>query len=213
MEEDAYGLKWEAEDDRSAKETPWEQEGAAFPVDLFRSWMEVMTRPGQFFRSLNPDIPLARPLIFYVTLVVLGSASSTLSWLAFPGDEAVRPYIWLIFFLSPFTALLSLLVNVGIIHLGVRIFVPNGRPIGVTARTLTYTMAPAVLAIVPWIGWLISGLWSLTLTVIGIKSTHQTSLGRACAAVLVPTLTFLVGLTILAFVIGIFLAIAIGSAA
>jgi len=212
MEEDAYGLKWGSEGGRNTERTPWEEQDGSFPVDLFRSWMQAMTQPGDFFRSLDPTISFVRPLIFYVVLFVLGSAASTVSWLAFPEDAALKPYIWLVFFLSPFSALLTLFLNIGVIHLGVRVFVPDARPVGVTARTLTYCMAPAVLVIIPWVGWIVSGLWSLALMVVGIQATHQTSFGRAGAAVIVPTIVFTITLTILAVLFGVILALAIGGA-
>lgn len=212
MPEETDRLEWEPGGGQQAERTPWERT-ASFPGDLFRSWMDVMTRPGEFFRMLDPEISFVRPLVFYLVLIVLGAGLSTVSWFAFPGDESLRPYVWLIFFLSPFSGLLALLVNTGMIHLGVRVFVRNAEPIHMTGRVLCYAAATSVLSIIPWIGWLVGAAWSLALMVIGVRCVHGTSLGRAGAAVLVPPLVIAVVLTMLFVMLGVFLALAIGAAA
>lgn len=223
MDEDAYGLNRTPEESDEPSRTPWERPDGSFPADLFRSWMQAMARPGEFFGSLDPDISLARPLIFYLVFSVFGSAASTLSWLAIFGDSyreafmvpglegfPVNAYLWMNFFFSPFLALITLLFHVGLVHVGVRIFVPGGQPIGVTTRTLCYVAAPWVLAIVPIIGWGVSSLWMVTLAIIGIQRTHRTTFGRAFAAVIVPAFVLTVVLTMIFVLLGVFLAMVIG---
>ena len=226
MGEDIHGLEWGSGGGGYRVRTPWEDAEVSFPADLFRSWMEVLTRPKEFFRSLDPEISFARPLIFYLLFSVFGSGASTLSWLAIfgdsykqlnigPGMEAfpLTAYMWMNFFFSPFTALIALLVYVGMVHGGVRIFVPDGKSIGVTARTLSYVTAPAVVAIVPVLGWAVAFFWTATLAVIGIQWTHRTSFGRAFAAVIVPPFILLSGLMMLFVLLGVFLALVVGGGA
>ncbi len=226
MVEDTHGLEWESRAALETNRTRWERVDVSFPADLFRSWMEVLTRPKEFFRSLDPEVSFARPLIFYLVFSVLGSAASTLSWLAMFGDSYDQlyasagmegfpfdAYMWMNFFFSPFTALISLLLHVGMIHVGVRVFVTDGKSIGVTARTLCYVTAPAVVAIVPILGWAVAFFWTATLAIIGIRWTHRTSFGRAFAAVIIPPLVLTVGLTMLFVLFGVFLARAIGGTA
>jgi len=193
--------------------TPWEGARASFPADLFRSWMDVMTRPGEFFRMMDPEIPFVRPLVFYLLFIVLGAGLNALSSLAFPADEMFRPYIWLMFFLSPFTGLLALLINTGITHLGVRLFIPSAKPIHVTGRVMCYAAATSVLTIVPWLGWLVGAIWSFVLMIVGIRWTHGATFGRAVAAVVVPVVVIVAGLTMLVLMLGMFLALAIGASA
>lgn len=223
MDEGVYGVNRKAEEDGETKRTPWERQDGSFPADLFRSWMQVMTRPGEFFRSLDPDTSLARPLIFYLVFSVLGSAASTLSWLAIFGDTyreallvpgmegfSINAYMWMNFFFSPFLALITLLVYVGMVHVGVRMFVPAGQPIGITTRTLCYVAAPWVLAIIPILGWGVSTLWMAMLAIIGIQRTHRTTFGRAFAAVIIPPFVLIVVLTMIFVLLGVFLALFIG---
>ena len=226
MVEEIHGLEWESGQAPDPVRTPWEGADVSFPADLFRSWMEVLTRPKEFFQSLDPDISFARPLIFFLVFSVLGSAASTLSLLAIFGESykqlymgqgmeafSLTAYMWMNFFFSPFTALIGLLVYVGMVHGGVRIFVRNGTTIGVTARTLCYVTAPAVVAIVPFLGWAAGFFWMATLAIIGIQLTHRTSFGRAFAAVIIPPFVLTSGLTILFVLFGVFLALAIGGVA
>lgn len=222
-EEDAYGLKWGAEEDRNTTQTPWEREDGWSVADLFRSWMQVMTRPGEFFRSLDPDVSFARPLIFYLVFAVLGSSASILSGMALFGDAyqemlaleglgrfSAKAYMWMNFFFSPFSALITLLVHVGLVHVGVRMFVKDARPIGVTTRTLCYVAAPWILAIVPVLGWAVSFIWMAAMAIIGIQWTHRTTFGRAFAAVIVPPFVVTTALMMLFVLLGVFFALAIG---
>ncbi|MGI9038928.1 MAG: YIP1 family protein [Gemmatimonadota bacterium] len=199
-----------AEEPESAERTPWERAGASFPRDLFASWMECMAHPSLFFRRLDPAVPFSTPLIFYLVFSVLGSAAFTASSIAFlPAMYAAEGaasspeghLLW--FFLSPFIAVFSLVFYVLFTHLGVLLFVRDGRPIGVTARSLCYVAAPGVLNIVPFIGWLAAFIWSLWLAVVAIQQAHRTTGGRAFAAVFViPFLvSFLVFLAIVLFVL------------
>lgn len=199
-----------AEQPEPAERTPWERAGASFPGDLFASWMECMTRPTQFFGRLDPAVPFSTPLIFYMVFSVLGSAAFTASSIAFlpamyaaAGAASSPEWHLLWFFLSPFVAVLSLLFYVLFTHLGVLLFVRDGRSVGVTARSLCYVAAPGVLYIVPFVGWFVSFFWTLWLAVVAVKEAHRTSGGRAFAAVFViPFLTwFMIFLVIVLFVL------------
>jgi hypothetical protein len=204
--------------------TPWEREDASFPADLFASWMECMTHPADFFRRLDPDVPFARPLIFFLVFWILGSGLGAASSVAFMGDFYAWFYgaqgidgpsaMWQLvgFFLSPFTGLVSLGFYVLFTHLGVVLFVRSGRPIGVTSRGLCYVAAPLVVNIVPLLGWVVSFFWTIWLAIIAVKHTHRTTGGRAFSAVVVPPLlaSFLVGLLAVVVVV---MAIAVMGAA
>ena len=202
---------------------PWESDEASFPGDLFRSWLGVMLRPVEFFRALDPNASFAKPLIFFLVFSVLGSAATTLSWMAVFGDSyreltgageafggfSASAYAWFNFFASPFLALIGLAINVAFTHVGVLVFVPTRKKIGITARAYCYVAAPGVMALIPFLGWAFAPVWVLVLTVIGIQRTHETSLGRAAAAVLVPPLVVAFAFGLLIFLL-FFLMVALG---
>ena len=207
--------------DGVVERTAWERTGAAFPADLFRSWLQCMTEPVAFFRSVDRDVPFSRPLLFFFVFWILGSGLGTLSadatfadWYAANGIETPGT-MWnlFLFFLSPFIGAVSLTLYTAFTHLGVRLFVREAGNIGVTARGLCYASAPQLLAIVPVLGWLVAPLWSLFLAVIGVRELHETSTGSAAAAVIVPILAFSLGLGMLLFFLVFFVTLALGAPA
>jgi len=203
----------------------WERDDASFPGDLLSSWLHCMTRPFEFFDQLDPEVPFGRPLIFFLVFWIVGSALGAVSTEAVLGgwyDEVYAaeglaapgtPWFLFMFFLSPFIGMISLALYVGLTHLGVRLFVRNSQSIGVTGRALCYAVAPQVVAIVPFLGWLVGPLWSLFLAVVGVQRVHRTSTGRAAAAVIVPPFVFWFGLGILFALFIAFLAVAVSGVA
>jgi hypothetical protein len=186
---------------------------------MFRSWMDCMTRPFAFFDVVSPTGPFARPLLFFLVLWILGSGLGSVTssavlggWYEARGLE-MPGLAWnlFVFFLSPFFGTLGLAVNILFVHLGVRIFVSNARTIGVTARGLCYVAAPQVLAVVPLLGWFVAPFWSLFLAVVSVHRMHETSLGRAAAAVLVPALVIWFAVGMLFFLAIVLFAIAAGA--
>ncbi len=198
----------------------WERETASFPGDLFESWLHCMTRPFEFFENTDPTVPVSRPLLFFLMFWIVASGFGTLSTEAALGGwydelyaaegstEPGAPWLLFTFFLSPFIGLMSLALYVGLTHLGVRLFVPEAKSIGVTGRALCYAVAPQVVVIVPFLGWLVAPLWSLFLAVVAVRQVHTASTGRAVAAVIVPPFVFWFGLGLMFALLVVFLALA-----
>ena len=58
---------------------PWEDPAVGFPEDLGRTWIESLTAPVSFFRSMEPDAPLARAVLYFLIMAV-GAALFSLLW-------------------------------------------------------------------------------------------------------------------------------------
>jgi hypothetical protein len=225
MEGGRDGFAWGSALAPAPAGTPWEREGASFPADLFQSWIDCLTRPSEFFDSLDPEVSFTRPYLFFLITSVLGSGLGALSTRAVLGGWTAEYYAaqglvppgtaWSLFtfFLSPFLGTMALALNVAFVHVGVRLFVERPRPIGVTARTLCYVTAPQVLTLVPFLGWLVAPIWSFVLMVIGIRRTHDTTVGRSVAAVLIPPIVFWFALGMLFTVLVVFVVLAAGGTA
>lgn len=225
MEEGPEGLARDTPASVESNRTPWERADASFPADMFRSWIDCLTRPGEFFESLDPEISFARPLLFFLVLWVLGSGLGTLSVQTTLGGLIADSYAaeglsppgmarnLFFFFLSPFIGILVLGLNVAFIHVGVRLFANRPRPIGTTARSLCYVVAPQVLALVPFIGWIVAPIWGFVLTVIAVRTTHRTTVGRSIAAVLAPPIVFWFAFMMLLAFLVIFVTLAVEGAA
>ena len=86
----------------------------------------------------------------------------------------------------PILTTIGLIIEAGIFHLGLLILGSAKREYTATFRTVCYCMGPNVFQIIPLIGGMISGIWSIVLCIIGIKVVHETSYGRSAIVVFLP---------------------------
>lgn len=188
----------------------WEDAAVPFPRNLLETWRESLFEPGRFFGGVAYEGSLARPLLYYLVIAVAG-AFFTLWWQAVGwmparallGGDTSGPEALVSFFLSPFAALFGLAVWTLVLHLFVVIVAPRRRGLGATARVICYSGGPMVLTAVPFLGVLVGGVWTVVLQVVGIRSAHRTTTGRAVAAVLLPVaaLLLLVGMLVVVAVV------------
>lgn len=212
---------WQSPAPAAPDRTPWEREEAAFPRDMFRSWIHCMTRPGEFFESLDPGVAFSRPFLFFLLAWILGSGLGALSVQTALGGLTADYYAnrgltppgpaWslFVFFLSPFIGTVALGLNIAFIHAGARLFTEHPRRIGATARSLCYAAAPQVLSIVPFLGWIVAPIWGLVLTVIAVQKTHRTTVVRSVAAILIPPIVFWSALVMLLVFLAVFVTLAV----
>jgi len=59
-------------------------------------------------------------------------------------------------------------------------------------RPLGYAYAPSALSIVPFIGGLVGGIWSLVCAVIAVRESEEVTTGSAVAIVLIPSAVLLI---------------------
>lgn len=191
----------------------WEDPGVSFPESFVRTWTESLLNPARFFPRVPWEGPLARPLLYFLLVSVAG-AFFTLWWSAL-GLAGTLPFALPVadldvgrgalalveFFLTPFAALLGLVLWTLILHLFALFLAPERRGLRATARVLCYASGPAVFTLVPFLGPLVGFFWGLVLQVLGLRAAHRTTTGRAVAIVLLPMGIFLLlGFALLVFV-------------
>ena len=195
---------------------PWEDPAVGFPEDLGRTWIESLTAPVSFFRSLEPDAPLARAVLYFL-LMAVGAALFSLLWgLAGSAPELPPPAADVMdldprgiqlfgFFLSPFANLILLGLASISVHLFVRLLTDSNHQLLATTRVICYASGPALFTIIPWAGEIAGWIGSAILLAIGIREVHHTTTGRATLTVLIPFLlaVLLTGLAWL-FVLAVF---------
>ncbi len=179
----------------------WEDPTVPFPANLVRSWKNILVAPPRFFPRVPFDNPLARPILFYLIVVIVAAFLSLIvtATLGVPEgfEEALGTYdlgvemsagavALLTFFVTPFLLLFGLLINSLVIHLFVALLIRERRTMGATTRVLCYAIAPYPIAVIPIIGPLISIIWITVLLILGLRDAHRTTTGRAAAAVLIP---------------------------
>lgn len=167
---------------------------------FFRTWRLSVFEPTAFFRALPSPRPVG-PAILYYLLVGVPAVGIALFWqslfaLAMDAFGLVHSDVepmgldawWPVvnFLLSPIFLLLGLGISFVITHLLLLIFGGARRGAGTTMRVLCFAYGPALFGVVPVIGSLVGGIWSIVLAIIGLREGHQTDGWRAATAVLLP---------------------------
>ncbi|HWR02793.1 MAG TPA: YIP1 family protein [Humidesulfovibrio sp.] len=166
----------------------------------------LVVSPSAFFSAMPVHGGMAKPLAFHLLLAEFMVVCQYL-W-SMVGIGATAEYLGskeimdmglgvagaaplLLFLVYPLLLVLRLMLMTGIIHLLLRTLRSGGSGAEATFRVLCYSAAPLVLGIIPGIGPLVGGAWSIGLTILGLKLAHRTQISAAMFAVLVPILMML----------------------
>ena len=184
----------------------WEGSGEGFIGSFFTTAKEALFSSTAFFRKVAKGSGTWAPLMFGVICGLIGTCMAILwQWLFatkwIPAQVLSLPFfsIFLIVLLValPFVLAFSILLGSGITHLCLMIVGGNKKGYSSTFRALSYAYSGNLFGVIPVIGNSIGGIYTLVLTIIGVREGHRISTGRAALAVLLP-LILLVGLGILA---------------
>ena len=189
---------------------PWEQrEQLGFVPGLIEGIKAFVTAPGETFSRTIKSGDVASPLIFAVILstamALIGQiwamlfGATLLSALPIPAEaEGVLSMlavtsgfsIMAIFVVTPIFTVIGVFIGGGILHLMLMLVGGMGESdagFEGSLRTVAYGSGVGQLAqIVPFIGGMVSMVWTVVLLVTGAMRLHGTSQGKAVAAVLMP---------------------------
>ncbi len=169
----------------------------------------VLTKPAVFFRTMPMRAGMGKPLAFHLLLAEFMVVCQYLWGLA--GIGATAEYFGsrqimdmglglaqaapiMLFIVYPLLLVVRIMVMTGVIHLLLRMGRCADSGAEATFRVLCYSAAPLVLGVIPGIGSLAGGVWSIWLTVVGLKEAHRTRYSASLFAVLVPILMLLAAL-------------------
>jgi hypothetical protein len=204
--------------DPASDPTPWVRKTSAWPVPfedlrtvgffpgLWGTIRLVLSKPSAFFKSMPIHGGMAKPLAFHLLLAELMvvcqyvwslfGIGATAEYLGRPevmdmglGLAQAAPVMLLLIY--PLLLVLRLMIMTGVIHALLLLVRAGGSGAEATFRVLCYAAAPLALGVIPGIGPLIGGIWSIGLTVIGLKQAHRTRASAALFAVAVPILLML----------------------
>ena len=197
---------------------PWPpRENESFLEALATTWKDSLFRPKSFFARMPVENDFGWVLGYYLILVVVGAGIS-LFWrmvlgpspferaLLEQGGTPGNPVVD--FLLTPLWAFIALFVYAGVLHLCLLMVRGANRTFSTTARVISFTGGTNLFLIVPYLGLLIATIWSLIVTVIGLREAHQTTTGRAIAAIAIP-----IGFIMLLGVLAAILVVALGLSA
>ena len=192
LEMDRVGPAWEQRAQLGIVKAGWETIKA------------VLLKPSETFETMKRDGGLPTALLF---AVIFGSITSIIGLFyeyafnlglaslipTIPGASTAAAsrmstayFVGFAIFMPLFVTLI-LFVGAGIQHLSLMICGGAKQPFETTFRTYCYVQGSAyVLQIVPVLGAVVGGLWSLVCTCIGLSKTHEISVGKAVLAVFLP---------------------------
>jgi hypothetical protein len=178
---------------------PWPPAANAPILTAFgATWKAATFDPGRFFADTPRDAGTGAAIIYYLAVGIL-LAGASLFWdsvAVFGGalgqdplttELGIQPINPLVrFLLAPAALLLVLFVAAGLIHVILLIFDGARHGFGTTVRVLCYAYSPAIFGVVPVLGTLVGTIWSLVLTIIGLREAHKAAAWKPAVAVLLP---------------------------
>ncbi len=187
---------------------PFEQlDRYGFFHGLYMTVKLVLTSPRLFFAVMPVGGGLAKPLTFTILLTMIQGfvqyfwAMAGLSSSVTPdGSDAIggmsgalAPVVMLLF-MPAFIAAGQFMIT-GIYHVLLILMRGNNQGFEGTFRALAYANAPIVLGLFPMftpeveVGWMVvTAVWGLFLTIVGLKTIHKTSYAKVVPVALVPLL-------------------------
>ena len=164
-------------------------------------------QPVDFFRGVTlrdrPINPIAFAAICATIGAFLAAIISVLAAIAGLGEQGVGGAIGGLIgaiILTPILTPIGLFIGAGISHLFVMLFVrPSNAGFWATFRVVSYVAATSLISWVPIIGGLVAAVWTIVLSIFGIRELHSTTTGRAALVVLVPVAIVFVLLALVAF--------------
>lgn len=177
---------------------------------LGATWKGATLDPGRFFADTPREGGTGAALVYYLAIGIL-VAGASLFWgsmtmagaagegslMAELGMQPMQPLVQ--FLLSPAILLFALFLSAGVVHVLLLIFDGATHGFGTTVRVFCYAYSPSIFGIVPLIGPLVGGIWTVVLAIIGLREAHESPPWKPAVAVLVPFVGALI-LLFLAFV-------------
>ncbi len=174
---------------------PWES-GEGFFGAFLKTASEALFSPTKFFRKVSTGKGYLSPLVYGTISGVIGDGGSLLwQWLTLARISLISKfssvpfssYSLIIGMLAiPFWVVFWILLRSGVTHLCLMIVGGNKRGFESTFRAISYSFSGGLFGIIPFIGSMIGVIYTLVLTIIGVREGHGISTGRAIWGVLLP---------------------------
>jgi hypothetical protein len=186
----------------------WERRGELGLVKaLTQTWKEVLFNPTVAFPRMKTSGGFTAPFLFNLTMVIIYAFFTTIYQLllsgmlatagagstqngsgSVAGISAALPPLWNV---GAMLVLIPLFVgftflNAGITHACLALFKGTSKSYEATYRVFCYSYSAWIFALVPCAGGVVSSIWWVISTIIGLSKVHRTENWRAAVAVLLP---------------------------
>lgn len=184
---------------------PWEQSGPAVQrfIDTAKG---ALLDPATTFRNMRREGGLANPLVYYL----IGGLFLVLSQAIWSGlgmnpmGRGMPAGLLAVLLFGACYVVAIVFIGSGITHVMLMLLGGAKYPYETTFRTFAYAQGSALpIAIIPFCGGIIGGVWALVVYIIGLSQTQEISTGKAAAAVLIPAIVCCGLIMIVAIVAGI----------
>ena len=186
---------------------PWDRRAEiGFFTALVDTTLQVLSKPRAFFGGMAVERGFGGPLVYAVLVGYVGLLATAVYDAVFDSlvggqtpdlglgpefDRALAlvqggPGLLMQLVVGPFALALALFIGAGLNHLGLLLVGGARRGFEATFRVGAYTKAASVVSLLPVCGPFVAIVWSLVLTIIGLQTVHETTLGKAVAAALLP---------------------------
>ena len=174
---------------------------------LTQTWKEVLFNPKVSFPRMKTSGGYAAPFLFNLTMLIIYGFFTTVYQLLLSGVfaaagsahndsgsvSALSAGLHPLVNIGAMVVLIPLLVgftfvNAGITHLCLSLFKGTSKSYEATYRVTCYAYSTWIFALVPCAGGVISSIWWLVATIIGLSKVHRTEGWRAALAVFLPVL-------------------------
>jgi hypothetical protein len=176
----------------------YDEYDTARPLRSFgRTAARVLFRPGAFFARLDPEGSFLTALAFasgYVGVyAALSTISSALVEVELHGATLALPNVVGATLANIAASILAVWVALpiaaAVYHVFVRLLIgPSNRGYRATFRVLAYAGAAELVGWIPFVGLLLAAVWAVYLATVGLRELHTSTVGRALAALAVPSL-------------------------
>jgi len=199
---------------------PWEaRETRGLLPSFFDTLGLIVTRPAEAWARMRQSGDTTSPLLFGTAICWLSMALQGILFrlIAAPALPAFlqRRFGTLSRFggtglavrliVAPFVILIALFIGAAILHFCCMLTgaLQNSRSgFEGTLRVVCYSEVSSLASIIPVVGVLIGIIWWMVLAVQGVQRLHQTTSGKALAAVLIPVVVCCGGLILVGLAIG-----------
>jgi hypothetical protein len=186
---------------------PWEhRKELGIWKALVGTWKEVLLRPSTSFPVMKSSGGFGTPVGFNLVMLLIWAVptflysfltSGLVNLAALEASSQDEAAMHVAMGLGPaFSAIVvglmipigiaSTFINAGLIHLCLSLFKGTSKQYEATFRVVSYSSSSYVLAVVPFVGSSVSGIWCLVSMIIGLSKVHKTEPWRAAASVLLP---------------------------
>ena len=202
---------------------PWEHRDT---LGFFNAFVQtvsmILTRPVDAFAAMRTEGGLGDPLLFGVIGGSIGAivwtlvtaAIHSLGWAAtlsqqssidsMLGASVGGAMIFVRIILTPIFIAIGLFIWAGLVHVCLMMLGGATKPFEASFRALSFAYgATALFCIVPCCGGLVALVWGLIADCIGISRSHDTDMGRAAGAVLLPLVVCCGGIVIILLMFGV----------